>query len=209
MHAFVLINVENTKVTATTMVIVNLKMAYVASIAKKTPTFKDKVTDVVPGCSKVPTRKDYDFCYDPEDDEDRDRSPIIDLGKSGCSDSNPCNKCQGDYNSDEQCSGELQCYKRGKDGPYTDTIPGCGKVPSTIGADYDVCYQPGKLILIKLSSSPSLNQQFEISRISDSDGAVKICSPSGFTTKVLDEMCSAKSVVQVHDDEENTGNYTW
>jgi hypothetical protein len=60
---------------------------------------------------------------------------LADLGGTGCTPSAPCAVCQGDCDSDNDCTGDLRCFQRS----HGEAIPGCvdnGGQP----AIYDYCY---------------------------------------------------------------------
>jgi len=93
---------------------------------------------LVPGCNAggkgdVPT---HDYCYEAE-------LPLVlqNLGDSGCSKSNKCGACQGDCDSDDDCTNngntQLFCFQRSKS---DELVPGCtaggkGDIPT-----HDYCY---------------------------------------------------------------------
>ena len=65
---------------------------------------------------------------------------VEDLGPDGCTSANPCSKCQGDCDYDNQCSGPMLCFQRESSSA---TVPGCaasGYQSST--SEHDYCYDP-------------------------------------------------------------------
>jgi len=88
---------------------------------------------LIPGCLEG-GKKDYDYCYDPDDG----MLPLQNLGKTGCTEKNPCSQCQGDCDSDSDCEIGLKCFKR--DGKTK--VPGCAPGGSGDKSNYDFCYDP-------------------------------------------------------------------
>ena len=80
-------------------------------------------TSQVPGCELggVQDIPGADYCYDPKSP----LPPLIWLGESvsGCSKSKQCNRCTGSCRTNEDCVGNLECFKRRAD--ETNLIPGC------------------------------------------------------------------------------------
>jgi hypothetical protein len=83
----------------------------------------------VPGCSKK-GRRGWDYCYNDSANPNPTRQPtnappdnggLITTGRDGCG-SGGCGECEGDCDSDSQCSGNLECFQRDE----SDEIPGCG-----------------------------------------------------------------------------------
>ena len=60
----------------------------------------------------------------------------IPLTNNGCTINNPCEKCQGNCNSDSHCAGGLKCFKRTAS---TQLVPGC-ELGGDPGTNY--CYEP-------------------------------------------------------------------
>ena len=50
--------------------------------------------------------------------------PIVDRGWDGCSAANPCPKCAGDCDTDDDCTGDLKCFLR----DMGSIVPGCATV---------------------------------------------------------------------------------
>ena len=53
----------------------------------------------------------------------------------GCTAANPCGKCEGDCNDDNDCRGDLKCFQRDS----CVQIPGCYDGSP---CDYDFCHDP-------------------------------------------------------------------
>ena len=67
---------------------------------------------------------------------------MVNKGVSGCKSSAPCSKCQGDCDSDAECTGQLKCYQRNNKKKITGCTP--GGAGDTNG--YDYCYDPYSLV---------------------------------------------------------------
>jgi len=80
----------------------------------------------------------------------KDLPPLTFVGVDGCTVESPCIQCQGDCDSNQDCTGTLSCFKRG-DGMLT-PVPGCksggeGDIP---GADY--CYDATSIVVTDVPS---------------------------------------------------------
>ena len=65
---------------------------------------------------------------------------IVDYGRTPPNDKLPMKACEGDCDTDTECSGDLKCFQRDK---VSDLVPGCGTsgyVSSSSAHDY--CYDP-------------------------------------------------------------------
>ena len=62
-----------------------------------------------------------DFCYDPKDNDGGGRSSAVNNKGNEYCDTNDCDKCEGDCDSDSQCKGDLRCFFRSG----YETVPGC------------------------------------------------------------------------------------
>merc|ERR1740130_744550 len=74
--------------------------------------------------------------------------PLLNLGPSGCTASKPCEACQGDCDSDNDCNSGLKCYQRSK----YDQVPGCAAGPKG-PSGYDYCQMDTTQRVDSLSSS--------------------------------------------------------
>jgi hypothetical protein len=94
--------------------------------------FQRDGNEQVPGCFGPGTFGE-DYCYNPLYSIDTINQPRISL--TGCSEENPCRRCEGDCRSDMDCVGNLVCKQ--KEGPGT--VDGCsGFDPS----NSDFCVEP-------------------------------------------------------------------
>jgi hypothetical protein len=62
---------------------------------------------------------------------------LVDLGGSGCTSSSPCDRCEGDCDSDADCAGAMKCYQRDD----SSQVPGCKKGGSGDRSGFDYCYE--------------------------------------------------------------------
>ena len=62
---------------------------------------------------------------------------LVSLGGSGCTETQPCRKCQGDCDSDKDCHGGLKCFQR----EGNQQVPGCDVGGSDDVKGHDYCYQ--------------------------------------------------------------------
>ena len=92
-----------------------------------------------------------------------DKSTLRLKNNTKCSSSHPCEVCQGDCDSDDQCQGTSKCFQRNGD----EQVPGCFGGFGTVGSDY--CYEPfiggnstGKTTLTMRSTECSISQPCEI-----------------------------------------------
>lgn len=105
----------------------------------------------VPGCSGAGV-KNQDYCYDPEDKiKDVGRPTNLPepspnnseelVSRSGdCTPGRPCPRCYGDCGRDDDCEGNLKCFRRSIERGNSDSpIPGCS---GTGVRDRDYCYDP-------------------------------------------------------------------
>ena len=65
-----------------------------------------------------------------------DKSTLRLKNTTKCSSLRPCEVCQGDCDSDDQCQGTSRCFQRNGD----EQVPGCFGGFGTAGSDY--CYEP-------------------------------------------------------------------
>ena len=86
----------------------------------------------VPGCEGT-GRTGHDYCYQPTEDTTSGTAPTAAPNQSlsltdkkpQCSKDSPCDKCAGDCDNDDECTGNLQCFQRfGKSALME--VPGCG-----------------------------------------------------------------------------------
>jgi len=103
--------------------------------------FKRSGTEGVPGCFGV-VRDGSDYCFKPSHSISSSAANTMDpyslkLLSPECSKKHPCDICEGDCDSDDQCSGNLKCFFR--DGKSDDKVPGCSG--SAYGTK-DYCYDP-------------------------------------------------------------------
>lgn len=47
--------------------------------------------------------------------------PLVDNGADSCSPTNPCQRCEGDCNTDSDCAGDMECYHRA----VRESVPTC------------------------------------------------------------------------------------
>ena len=80
----------------------------------------------VPGCNGTPN-EDTDYCVRPEDDPYQ-----LDI----VNDDKDFERCQGDCDNDNDCSGDLVCYNVGNNDNH---VPGCRGTPNE---DTDYCVRP-------------------------------------------------------------------
>ena len=91
-------------------------------------------------------------CDDPELDssitwcsELEAQPDILELRIDDCSNSNPCNVCEGQCQNDNHCDGDLECFRRNSQSPFA-LIPGCrgtgvgGKYNSSLLIEYLVLF---------------------------------------------------------------------
>ena len=78
----------------------------------------------------------------PVDNNNPQEEKELSIFLGGCSRSRPCEQCEGDCNRDEDCTGDLECYRR--PGDHDTPIPGCGGAGRR---GYDYCYEPSDLTL--------------------------------------------------------------
>lgn len=64
---------------------------------------------------------------------------LVYKGGSGCTPSSPCDKCEGDCDSDADCKGTFKCYQRSYS---TNPVPGCEVGGSGDRGSIDYCYEP-------------------------------------------------------------------
>jgi predicted DNA-binding transcriptional regulator len=95
----------------------------------------------VPGCTAGNTRKtrSVDFCYDATAGTNMGlvHHNLVNKGWSGCSNTKPCAMCEGDCDSDKQCTAPLKCFQRNGN----QRVPGCsnrGNSKKTKSVDF--CY---------------------------------------------------------------------
>ena len=98
---------------------------------QKTPTM------VIPhershACDSIPELlfKGFDGC--------KTEQMIVFEAWDGCTINKPCQQCQGDCDSDDDCSGHLKCFDRS----HTEAVPGCASGGDGDKSDLDVCYLP-------------------------------------------------------------------
>jgi hypothetical protein len=86
---------------------------------------------LVPGCDAGQSgdKATHDYCYKPSGDLE-----LQYLGGSGCKSSKKCGECQGDCDSDNDCSNGLKCFQRNKG----ESVPGCAGTAHSDKSDY--CY---------------------------------------------------------------------
>jgi hypothetical protein len=61
--------------------------------------------------------------------------PLLNLGDSGCTASAPCEACQGDCDSDDDCNSGLKCFQRNG----YEQVPGCAAGGDHDVSEYDYC----------------------------------------------------------------------
>jgi hypothetical protein len=93
----------------------------------------------IPGCAGD-GRKNVDYCYNPEaPSRDGELLKLITLYED-CTSDNPCDKCYGDCDNEDQCVGNLKCYQRRNYDNEWEGVPGCY---SSGWRAWDYCYDPG------------------------------------------------------------------
>ena len=99
---------------------------------------RDSSDQMVPGCSKG-SQGDigtHDYCYEQASHESNNLIPVADYGSDGRSN---MTECEGDCDSDRDCSGDLTCFQRGTD---SDVVPGCATTGYvTTSTPHDYCYK--------------------------------------------------------------------
>jgi hypothetical protein len=96
----------------------------------------------VPGCSNRGNSKktrSVDFCYDATAGNNMGlvHHNLVNKGWAGCSNTKPCAMCEGDCDSDKQCTAPLKCFQRNGN----QRVPGCsnrGNTKKTKSVDF--CY---------------------------------------------------------------------
>ena len=104
-----------------------------------TPSTTEPVSDSpatsVPVSTPQPTLAPVDNTNPQEEKE-------LSIVLGGCTRSRPCGNCEGDCNRNEDCAGDLECFRR--PGDHDTPIPGCGGAGRR---GYDYCYEPSDLTL--------------------------------------------------------------
>ena len=90
---------------------------------------------------------------------------LVDLGGSGCTSGSPCGLCNGDCDSDGDCSGTLKCFQRSTS---SEQVPGCNIGGVGDVASHDYCYATASC-----SACSSGKYQDELGLIA---GTCKICT---------------------------------
>jgi len=89
----------------------------------------------VPGCTAGGSGdlSDYDYCYKPNPSA----LPLVSFGSSPAKAMLPLSTCEGDCDTDGDCSSGLKCFQR--NGKVS--VPGCTAGGSGDRSDYDYCYK--------------------------------------------------------------------
>ena len=103
---------------------------------------RSKTSTLVPGCAKFGTHDDgknpdghaTDYCYNP--------GSLVSKGVNGCSAGNKCARCEGDCDSDDQCTAGLKCYQRNT----KKAVTGCDPGGSGDTSGFDYCFDPSSLV---------------------------------------------------------------
>ncbi|KAL3776756.1 hypothetical protein HJC23_013934 [Cyclotella cryptica] len=98
--------------------------------------FKRLYWDNVPGC-EGPGRQGQSYCYNPFADG-LTKDVLLTTKDMKCGNNNPCGKCEGDCNSDNDCDKNLYCYQRFG----YELIPGCAGQGTY---QYDYCFDPNDI----------------------------------------------------------------
>jgi len=112
---------------------------------------RDSSSEAVPGCSSGGSGDigNYDYCTEPT-------TPLRYLGMQGCTDSQPCGKCEGDCDRDSQCAGSLVCFQRDSSSV---AVPGCATGGSGDIGNCDYCFEPPMPKLVNLGHSGCTGSQ--------------------------------------------------
>lgn len=113
-----------------------------------------------------------DYCFLPTS---RNMDPsLIRSGPGACSPTSKCELCEGDYDEDEDCQGNLQCFHRHS----KEAVPGCR------GGEYDrSCTYCLLLLIVSFTTAHILTRLFFSARLLCESVSFWVCSHQGISEK--------------------------